>query len=203
MNNYTWLPRPFTRIATAILTVAATVFAMPLAGYAQGVTPPAVPPGLEVLDGSQVFLIGRGVGTQNYECQPTDVLGHVAWVLFTPEATLFDDAHNQLTTHFFSPNPAEGQVVRATWQDSQDTSTVWAKAIATATVDPNAIAWVLLQVVGRQAGPTGGTTLSGATFIQRVNTVGGLAPTTGCNNPVDVGHKAFQRYTADYVFYSK
>ncbi len=50
---------------------------------------------------------------------------------FTPEATLFSDQGEQLTTHFFSPNPFgfgpspfETGIVRATWQDSQDTSTV-------------------------------------------------------------------------------
>jgi hypothetical protein len=85
----------------------------------------------------------------------------------------------------------------------QDSSTVWAKANATAIVDPNAIAWVLLEVVGREVGPTGGATLFGTSFIQRVNTVGGLAPATGCDTPADLGNKAFQHYTADYVFYKK
>jgi hypothetical protein len=41
------------------------------------------------------------------------------------------------------------------------------------------------------------------TFIQRVNTVGGLAPSTGCANAADVGKKAFVPYTADYFFFSK
>src|SRR5256885_13595974 len=107
-----------------------------------------------------------------------------------------------LTTHFLSPNPAEGGIVRATWQDSQDASTVWARAIASV-ADPNAsgaIAWVLLQAVGTQAGPTGGNSLSRTTFVQRLNTVGGSAPATGCDIPTDIGHKAFVPYTADYFF---
>jgi hypothetical protein len=60
---------------------------------------------------------------------------------------------------------------------------------------------LLLQRVGSQAGPTGGTTLTGTTFIQRLNTVGGLAPSTGCENSQDLGAKAFIPYTADYFFY--
>jgi uncharacterized protein DUF3455 len=178
--------------------------AMPPAAHAQTVTPPSVPAGLEVDPPNEAFLLGRGVGTQNYICQPANSLGRVAWTLFTPQATLFDDQGEQLITHFFSPNPDEaGIVVRATWEDSQDTSSVWAKAIASATVKSNAIAWVKLEVVGAQDGPTGGNALSGTTFIQRVNTEGGLAPTTDCDNPADIGRKAFVPYTADYVFYKQ
>jgi hypothetical protein len=114
---------------------------------------------------------------------------------------LFSDQREQLTTHFFSPNPVEGVIVRVTWQDSRDTSIVWAQAIASVSVTPNAIPWLLLQAVGAQVGPTGGDTLSGAKFVQRVNTFGGLAPSTGCELPTDIGNKAFVPYTADYVFY--
>jgi len=178
----------------------AFTFALPLAARAQSVTPPPVPPGLEVPAPNQAFLLGRGVGTQNYICQPSDSLGQVAWTLFTPEATLFTDQQEQLTTHFFSPNPVEG-IVRATWEDSADTSIVWARAIASATVDPTAIAWVLLQAAATQVGPTGGDTLSHTTFVQRLNTKGGLAPATGCDRLPDVGRKAFVPYTADYFFY--
>src|SRR4051812_28474003 len=114
--------------------------ALPQIAHAQSVTPPPVPPGLEVPAPNQAFLLGRGVGTQNYVCQPGNQLGRVGWVLFTPQATLFDDEGGQLTSHFFSPNPNEAGVVRATWRDSRDSSTVWARATASATVDPNAIA---------------------------------------------------------------
>jgi Protein of unknown function (DUF3455) len=59
----------------------------------------------------------------------------------------------------------------------------------------------LLQAVGTQVGPTGGDTLAHTTFVQRLNTVGGSAPQTGCDNPTDVGRKQFVPYTADYFFY--
>jgi hypothetical protein len=78
---------------------------------------------------------------------------------------LFNDQGGQLTTHFFSPNPVEGGIVRATWEDSTDKSTMWGRVISSST-DPNfvnqcAIAWLLVQVVGTSSGPTGGGTLSG------------------------------------------
>ena len=46
-------------------------------------------------------------------------------------------------------------------------------------VEPGAIPWLLVTKVGVQNGPTGGDWLSATTFIQRVNTHGGLAPATG------------------------
>jgi len=55
--------------------------------------------------------------------------------------------------------------------------------------------------VGALAGPTGGDKLTGTTFIQRVNTSGGVAPATGCSALTDIGAKAFVPYTADYFFY--
>jgi len=193
------------------VTVLGIALAISLAhaASAQSVAVPAVPAGLEVEAPNQAFLIGHAIGTQNYVCQPSSSLGRVAWTLFTPEATLFDDDKVQIITHYFSPNPAEaakGVVVRATWQ-AFDTSLVWARATASSTdpafVAKNAVAWVKLEAVGTQAGPTGGTTLSETTFVQRINTYGGVAPETGCDIPTDVGNKAFMPYTADYVFYKK
>jgi hypothetical protein len=181
----------------------AFTLALPQRAQAQTVTPPVVPTELEVPAGNHAFLLGRGVGTQNYACQPAASLGRVAWTLFTPQATLFSDQNEQLTTHFISPNPDEPGIVRVTWEDSTDTSSVWARATASATPDPSAIPWVLLEVVGARVGPTGGHALSGTTFIQRVNTQGGLVPSTGCDRLTDVGRKAFMPYTADYFFYTK
>jgi hypothetical protein len=187
-----------------IIGIAVT-FALPQAADAQGVTPPPVPASIQVRSPNEAFLLGRAVGTQNYVCTPSKSIGHVAWTLFTPQATLFSGEGEQLTTHFFSPNPVENGVVRATWEDSRDTSTVWGRAIASSTdpnfVTPGAIPWLLVEVVGAAEGPTGGSTLAATTFIQRVNTVGGAAPSTGCRLPKDLGNRAFVPYTADYVFY--
>lgn len=203
-TNLYEITRPLLRVAR--ITALGIGFAAGLSQIAdaQTVTPPPVPPGLEVTGPDQAFLVGHATGTQNYVCQPSDALGHVAWTLFTPQATLFGDQQEQLITHFFSPKPDEqGIVVRATWEDSRDTSMVWARAVAAATVDPTAIPWVKLVAVASQPGPTGGTTLSDSTFVQRLNTTGGLAPATGCDQLPDVGKKAFVPYTADYFFYKR
>jgi hypothetical protein len=101
------ITRSIPRIACVASVAMAFTLALPQTARAQTVTPPPVPPGLEVPAPSEAILLGRGVGTQNYECQPTSPLGRVGWVLFTPQATLFDDDGGQLITHFSSPNPDE------------------------------------------------------------------------------------------------
>jgi hypothetical protein len=164
--------------------------------------------------GFNAFLVGHGVGTQNYVCLPSGT--GVAFSLFTPEAALLSDDGKQLTTRFFSPNPFEANTnpalfatgpIRATWQHSRDTSTVWGlvkpgnSSIDPNFVAPNAIPWLLVTVVGSQNGLTGGDILTATRFIQRLNTAGGVAPSTGCSTLADVGHLAFVPYTADYFFY--
>jgi Protein of unknown function (DUF3455) len=200
-------------------TVVTIAMSIPLSVFAKAharddlIVPPDVPADLRIVEeGNVPFLIGHATGTQDYACSPAG--SGFAWVLFTPEATLFNDSGKQLITHYFSPNPdepnADARVVadgaiRATWQH-RDTSTVWANAVAPPSFDPNfvqpnSVAWLKLKVVGQEEGPNGGDTLTHTTFIQRVNTFGGLAPSTGCSVAADVGKKAFMPYTADYVFY--
>jgi hypothetical protein len=57
-------------------------------------------------------------------------------------------------------------------------------------------------IVGDVPGPTGGAKLTRAKFVQRINTVGGLAPADQCASASDVGRTAFVPYTADYLFYA-
>ena len=185
-----------------VLAVAFTVSLLQPV-YAADIVLPPVPPDLQVPAGNKTFREGHAMGTQNYICLPSG--SSVAWTFFGPQATLFNDKDRQIITHFLSPNPDESGMARATWQHSRDTSTVWAMAIASSS-DPNfvesgAIPWLLLQVVGAEPGPTGGDKLTGTTFIQRLNTSGGIAPSTGCAQSTDVGKRAFVPYTADYFFY--
>ncbi len=208
--------RILSRTAATALAMAAAVSLAPHA-HAGDIQPPAVPFGLEVPDGNVAFLKGAATGTQNYACTP--VGAGFAWVLFTPEATLFNNADKQTITHFFGPNPdprdantdprvvASG-AIRPAWQ-ARDTSTVWARVfpLSQPSFDPafvreNSVPWLLLEKVGVQEGPTGGDLLTRTTFIQRVNTSGGLAPATGCSQSADVGKKAFVPYTADYFFFT-
>lgn len=169
---------------------------------AAGKRGPAVPAGLEAPAGHVPYLTTRALGTQNYICLPAAT--GVGWVHLGPQATLFNRAGRELTTHFLSVNPRE-QVARATWQDSNDSSSVWAAAVASSSdpawVAPGAIPWLLLEAVGVQRGPTGGRGLSRTTFIQRVNTVGGVAPGAGCTTTSQIGARAFVPYRTDYVFY--
>jgi Protein of unknown function (DUF3455) len=131
-----------------------------------------------------------------------------AWTLFTPQATLFTAQERQLITHFFGPNPFEGETIRPACQHSRDTSTVWARLFAPPSTDPafvapGAIPWLVLEVGdSHQDGPKGGRALSKTSFIHRVNTAGGVAPPTGCVASTDVGRTAFVPYTADYFFYA-
>ena len=154
-----------------------------------------MPVSLQVPAGNKAFRAGAAVGTQDYICLPS------GWTFFGPQATLFDERDEQIITHFLSPNPIENGTPRVTWQDSRDTSKVWGLAVASVTVQPDAIPWLLLKVVGAEDGPTGGDELAETTFVQRLNTVGGLAPSTGCTMSQQVGSRALVPYSADYFFY--
>ena len=183
---------------------------------AQNVTPPPTPTAITPPAGNSAFLVGHAQGTQGYVCLPTST-GGTSWTInpARPEATLFAKIFGQdiqIITHFASINAnpnANGLPVplggNATWQSSFDTSKVWAKAVGTVVAGtdaascPNtgAIPCLLLQSVGNQQGPAGGKLLANATFVQRLNTNGGAAPTTACS----VGQTQLVPYTADYFFF--
>ena len=178
---------------------------LPQGLYAYDNLSSAVPDAIKVPAGHRPFLRGDAVGTQNYICLPSvSSVSGVAWTLVGPQATLFNSSGAQIITHFFSLNPEEESIARATWQDSRDTSAVWARLKqedATVVVQPGAIPWLLLKVVGAVSGSTGGERLTETTYIQRVRTTGGLAPATGCGEASNVGAREFVPYTADYIFY--
>lgn len=200
--------------AARIATIGLMVATGARAAHAEDITVPRVPDNLTVDEGNDVFLVGHGVGTQDYVCttSATSVSGF-AFSLFTPEATLFNREGKQLITHFFSPNsdptvkPPEAGTIRVTWEDSRDSSRVWAMLLQQSTderfVQKDAVAWLKLQTVGVDAGTTGGGRLTKVTFIQRLNTAGGLAPASGCSTFEDLGRRAFVPYSADYFFYKK
>ena len=179
------------------------------------VTPPVTPTTITAPAGNTAYLVGHAFGTQGYVCLPT-ITGGTSWTVNAarPEATLFTNLVEgpiQIITHFASinANPKPGVTVslsgNATWQSSFDTSKVWAKAVGSvdAGTDPSscpnagAIPCLLLQSIGNQKGPTGGNLLAKATFVQRLNTRGGAAPTTACT----VGQTQLVPYSADYFFY--
>jgi hypothetical protein len=203
------------RTLLAVAWVLASIFCTGTA-TAQKITPSTTPIDITPPAGNTAFLVGHAVGTQGYTCLPTST-GGTSWTinLARPEATLFASFGPQLMqiiTHFTSinanpndtapkPVPLSGNV---TWQSSFDSSKVWARA--TGTIDagtdascPNAgaIPCLRLESIGNQEGPTGGKLLANVSFIQRLNTRGGSAPTTVCT----VGQTELVPYTSDYFFF--
>ena len=199
--------------------VLACVFGTVTHAAAQRITSPPTPSDITPPAGNFAFLEGHAQGSQGYVCLPTST-GGTSWTINAarPEATLFTKFFGQdvqIITHFASinanpngnaslPVPLSGN---ATWQSSFDTSKVWAKAVGSVNAgdDPascpntGAIPCLLLQSVGNQQGPAGGSLLADVTFVQRLNTKGGAAPTTACT----VGQTQLQGYSADYFFYHK
>jgi hypothetical protein len=192
---------------------------------AQNLQPPTTPAIITPPEKNSAFLLGHAVGTQGYICLPTGTGASTAsWTAKSarPEATLFHHflgRRVQIITHFLSadtsPNDAAPDPLpfgSATWQSSLDSSKLWAQVLHSNSIpagsDPScpntgSIPCLLLQTIGAEDGPTGGTMLSKTTFVQRLNTSGGVAPAEGCSTLSDIGNQALVPYTADYYFFRK
>ena len=111
----------------------------------------------------------------------------MTWDFVAPRADLFaeDSYHGEVGSHFSGPN----------WQ-SKGGSRVKAAPILgkTCTPDTSAIAWLLLKATET---PDKGI-FKGVTFIQRVNTTGGLRPTVPGLFADEIKEV---EYTAEYYFY--
>src|SRR5262245_44887620 len=136
---------------------------------------------------SKPFLELRGIGVQKYTCQANGT-----WLFTDPDATLLktNGAPQAEGTHFL--NFATGRPV---WR-FQDGSSVEAARKASASNGGGNVALLLLEAVATAEGADGDR-LSRTTWVQRLNTSGGVAPTTPCT-PGD--HLAVP-YAADYVFW--
>jgi len=133
-------------------------------------------------DSNKVFLIGHGVGVQIYTCNGS------VWSSAVPRANLFADNRQLIITHFAGPS----------WQ-AKDGSTVVGTVVNKAMVDQTAIPWVLLSTAPAPDSKPG--RLDQTTFIQRVNTTGGLTPPASDCNTTTAGTQAEVPYTADYYFW--
>jgi hypothetical protein len=209
----------------AVALALGCAFAAVTHAQAQNLTTPSTPALITPPAGNSAFLVGHATGTQGYTCLPTSTGASTAsWTVkgARPEATLFQSFFGrdfQIITHFLSPNENPNDAATkplpfgsATWQSSFDTSKVWAQVLNGNSIpagshpscpNTNSIACLLLESVGSQKGPTGGSILSNTTFIQRLNTKGGSAPDAGCSTSADVGNQALVPYSADYVFFRK
>jgi hypothetical protein len=222
--NYNRQTTRSTRVLKILAAALMLVFALGTATHAaaqQEINSPSTSAAITPPDGSVAFLFGHGVGTQGYICLPTSAgATTAAWNANNarPEATLFASSFGQdvqIITHFLSrdahPNdnaPKPLPFGSVTWQSSSDSSKVWAQKVNAVAAGsepscPNtgSIACLLLQSIGTQQGPSGGKSLTKTSFIQRLNTRGGLAPADGCVGVNDVGKQALVPYSADYYFF--
>ena len=142
-----------------------------------------VPDAIAVPEGNKLKVSLIGSGVQRYECTNTN--GTYAWKLIAPDADLLD-RHEHVAGHH-SAGP--------TWQAS-DGSQVTATKKAEASVSTDSIPWLLLEA----ATHTGNGQFDDVTFIQRVETEGGLAPTTSCTE-ANSGKRNDVPYRATYRFY--
>lgn len=135
-------------------------------------------PQLAAPAGSTLLLRAFGIGVQIYHWNGA------SWGAATPSATIYADAGGQgaIASHFAGP----------TWQSNSGGSVVGTVANR-CTPDAASIAWLSLTGVANGPG-----IFEKVNFIQRLNTVGGNAPSTPGSV---VGQEARIPYTANYLFY--
>jgi hypothetical protein len=146
---------------------------------------PEVDPKIVVDEGNKVHFRGSAIGFQIYTWNGT------RWGAAVPDAVLFDDDGNVVATHFGSPEGPR-------WRSNSGSEVVGVLPPTAVTMDETAIPWLrLASVEGLTHGPG---VFADTTFIQRVNTVGGKAPSVA---GTVIGQVARVPYTADYYFYRK
>jgi hypothetical protein len=135
-------------------------------------------PELQVPEGNTLVLRAFGVGVQIYRWNGT------TWAFVAPQALLFDaDGDSVVAIHFGGP----------TWE-SVDGSEVVGTVVKSCIPDPSAIPWLLLTAASTNAPGV----FNHLTYIQRLETVGGKAPSFP---GAFLGQVARVPYTADYLFY--
>jgi len=148
---------------------------------------PAVPERLAVPAGQTLSQMLKASGVQIYECKPShDDPMRMEWAFRAPEAELRDPAGKLVGRHYAGP----------TWEARDGSKVVGEVSARYDGPDPNAIPWLLLKA----ASTTGRGVFSQTTSVQRLNTSGGKAPTSGCDR-AQVGKEARVSYTAEYFFY--
>ena len=152
------------------------------------VQPPDAPPALRP-PADQVWTIEAvATGVQIYECSAgKDQPDRFEWVFKAPEAELADRSGRKIGKHYAGP----------TWE-STDGSTVVGEVKARENApDPNAIPWLLLSAKSN----SGNGVFSRIQSIQRLQTVGGKAPSTPCSQ-AEAHQIARMPYKANYDFYA-
>jgi hypothetical protein len=146
----------------------------------------SIPEQIKVPAGYSPVLTVHAKGDQIYQCTVNN--GEYSWETQAPDAKLFDDQGNIVGNHTAGP----------LWEYKEGSQVV-GKVLKKIDMTPgSAISWLLVEVVSHK----GNGLFSNVSYINRINTHGGLAPSAGC----DANHLGGEKrvpYTADYVFYGK
>ena len=167
----------------ALLSVAVlALVAAPSAKASDDIRQPELPPicaGLQVPPGNKVFYRTFATGVQIYRWNGT------SWDFVAPVANLYTDENYRAEVGFHYAGP--------TWQSNSGSKVLAARA-AGCDPDPTAISWLLLKKVSTE----GRGIFRNVSFIQRVNTAGGLRPVIPGST---VGEEKRVPYTTEYYFY--
>lgn len=146
----------------------------------------ALPEGVRVPAGQSQKMTATGVGMLTYECrEKTAAAGQFEWAFVGPVATLYAADKRVVGKYYAGP----------TWE-AADGSKITGKQLAVA---PAAAGNIPMQLVKTEPAMGAGA-MSGVTYIQRVNTQGGVAPQAACD-AASKGQRQQVAYQADYVFY--
>jgi Protein of unknown function (DUF3455) len=135
--------------------------------------------------GSKLAMKVPAIGVQIYKCAQTD--GKFNWAFVAPEADLFDTNGKLIGKHGAGPfwEMFDGSKINGAVAQREDSPR------------PGAILHLLLT-----AKSTGGAgAIANVKHLQRLNTTGGVAPSTGCASAADIDKQARVYYTADYYLY--
>ena len=170
-------------LSSLALLAACGSMSMSSRPYDQGMLPPSV----QVPAGNRVAMETVGTGDITYECRAkANMPGQHEWVFVGPDAKLWDRGGKQVGKYYGPP---------ATWEN-MDGSKVTATQVAVAPAGDGNIPFQLVK-----ANPAmGNGMMSGTTYIQRVVTKGGVAPSMACAAG-NMGAKQVVKYQADYIFY--
>jgi Protein of unknown function (DUF3455) len=174
-------------IFTSVLLATATAIGGCASLVNQSILKPvAVPEILRTAPNEKLVMIVPATGVQTYECR-INASGTLMWDFIAPTADLFDQTGQRIGKHYAGP----------TWELSDGSKIVGTlKQRADAPVS-GAIPWLL---IGTKS--TGGPgKFAAISSLQRVNTVGGVAPSGGCDRS-NVGKRADVSYTADYYYFA-
>ena len=173
---------PSRRLLTPMLS---SLMVLASCAISPSIQPPQVPAALQTPAGQSPYLQAFAVGVQIYECaQKADT--SYGWVFKAPEATLASSSGEVLGKHYAGP----------TWESTDGSRVVGEVKAKDPGPDSSAVPWLLLAAKSN----TGSGAFAGTKSIQRVATVGGVAPSETCTG-ANLKQLARIPYTATYYFY--